>query len=357
MHDVIVYGASGYTGRLICAELQRRKVDFAVAGRDEAKLRALAAAVGEPAVILAGLDDPPALERMAAAARVVLDCAGPFARLGRAVQDAALAARRHFLDITGEQLYMRATFARDAEARARDVALINAVGFDVVPTDAAAALAAEAAGAPVSSVRIAFAAGGARPSQGTTRSALEAMGLGSVAWVDGEWRREPVGAETWEVNFPAPIGARACVSLPWGDVATAPRSTGARNVRTFIAVGRHAGAARLGMRLVSRVAKLPPVRALSERWLRTLPEGPSDASRARSSSAVWAEATGARGTRSVWVTCGNGYDFTAASAALCAELAARPEFAARGAPTPAQAFGARALLDGLAASGVRWGEA
>lgn len=350
---VVVYGASGYTGRLICGELLRRKIKFAVAGRDERKLSALAATVGDAPVIVAGLDAPAALEKMAARARVVLDCAGPFVTMGKPVQDAALAAGRHFLDITGEQLYMRATYARDAEAKARGVALINGVGFDVVPTDAAAQLAAEAAGAPVSSVRIAFATRGSPPTQGTTRSALEGAHLGSVAFVDGQWRSEPLAAERWRVPFPPPIGPRLCLSIPWGDVATAPRSTGARNVRAFMAMRGSV----TGMRLVSRLMKLSSLRALGERLVRRMPEGPTDEQRARSSFAVWAEASGALGTRAIWVTGANGYDFTAASAALCAGWAARPDFTARGALTPAQAFGARALLDGLADANVKWAPA
>jgi short subunit dehydrogenase-like uncharacterized protein len=64
---------------------------------------------------------------------------------------------------------------------------------------------------------------------------------------------------------------------------------------------------------------------------------------------------GAKGTRAAWVTGGDGYDFTAVAAALCAERAAAADFDKRGALTPTQAFGARALLDGLKESGVAWG--
>src|SRR4029077_6553065 len=86
--------------------------------------------------------------------RVVLACAGPFARMGAPVREAALATGRHYLDITGETPYIMATAERDGEARARGVALVNAVGFDVVPTDAAAVLAADAAGGQPALLRI-----------------------------------------------------------------------------------------------------------------------------------------------------------------------------------------------------------
>ncbi len=348
---IVVYGASGYTGRLVCAELQRKKLPFIIAGRDEKKLRALASAVGNPEVVVAPLDDAAALERAIARGKVVLDCAGPFVRMGKPVQDAALAAGRHFLDITGELTYIRDTYARDSEAKARGIALINSVGFDVVPTDCAAVLAAEAAGSPTERVRLAFTAQPAKATQGTTRSAIESMHLGSMAFVDGDWQKEPVGREVWEVPFPDPIGRKTCVSVPWGDVATAPRSTNARQVRTFMPMSP--SLARMG-RVFGGMFGWKPVRAMAERWVRSLPEGPSDEERAHSSFAVWAEAVGPNGTHTIWITGGNGYDFTAVSAVLCAELACKPEFTARGALTPTQAFGARTLIDGLA-SAIKWG--
>ncbi len=350
---VVVYGASGFTGRLVCAALRRREVAFAVAGRDREKLTAIARATDAARVIVAPLEAEP-LARMCERARVVLDCAGPFAKYGRPVQDAALAAGRHFLDITGEAGYMLATAARDAEAKARGVALVNAVGFDVIPTDAAAVLAAEAAGAPVEALRIAFANRGGRPTQGTTRSALAGAHHGGLAYLDGRYLPEPVGAARWRVPFPAPIGERECASIPWGDLATAPRSTGARTVRTYMALSRRTIRLLPLARPLTRLLALAPLMRLAERWVRSLPEGPSDEERARARFAVYAEARGPRGTRAAWVAGGDGYDFTAASAALCAEWAARPDFAKTGALTPTQAFGARALLDALAPDGVTY---
>ena len=119
---VVVYGATGFTGRLVCSELQRRNVPFAVAGRDRAKLTALSASLttARPEVLVAPLDDRAALEQAIARGRVVLACAGPFARMGEPVREAALAARRHYLDITGEsELHAGDVRARRRGARPR----------------------------------------------------------------------------------------------------------------------------------------------------------------------------------------------------------------------------------------------
>lgn len=354
--DVVVYGATGFTGRLVCAELARRKVRFAVAGRDQAKLTALSASLpgAQPEVLVAALDDAAALDRAIARGRVVLACAGPFARMGAPVREAALRTGRHYLDITGESNYMRETQERDGEARARGVALINSVGFDVVPTDAAAVLASEAAGGAPELLRIAIVFGG-RATQGTTRSALEHASSGGLAYINGAYQSEPVAADRWQAPFPSPVGDRVCVSIPWGDLATAPRSTGARSVRTYAAVPPMAARVLPLVGLASKALAWAPARKLAESWVSSLPEGPSDAERARARCSALAEAQNGARIGRAWVTCGDGYDFTAQAAVECAVRAASPSFDKKGALTPTQAFGARPLLESLAEHGVRFG--
>jgi short subunit dehydrogenase-like uncharacterized protein len=144
-------------------------------------------------------------------------------------------------------------------------------------------------------------------------------------------------------------------------VATAPRSTGARAVKVFTAIPERIAGLLPLVRATGPLAGLSPVKLLLERYIARLPEGPSDAERASARFAVLAEAwppmgmPGCQIPQGVWVTGGDSYSFTAASAALCARLAAAAGFASRGALTPSQAFGARALLDGLFDGGVRWG--
>lgn len=353
-HAIVVYGATGYSGRLVCEELLRSGTPFAIAGRSRDRLLALQRELGRPdlPLLAAGLDDAAALHRMAEKARVVLSCAGPFSRCGKPVQDAALSARSHFLDITGEHPYMLASYRRDEEARSCGVALINGVGFDVVPTDAAAALAAEALGErPVERVRIAFAVRGG-PSLGTLRSILGTLPDG-LSYTEGQWVPEAVGQHLWEAPLPQPFGRRTCISVPWGDLVTAPRTTGARRVQTFFAVP---AAAVPAVRLATAALGSTLLRDLLRRGLDLLPEGPTAPQRARARSAVVAEALAQDGqVQLCWVRAGDAYAFTAAAAALCARLAARADFDRIGALTPAQAFGARALLDGLRDRGVEWG--
>ena len=110
---VAVYGAYGHSGRFVVAELLRRGWTPVASGRDAGKLAALAAAFPGVEAHAASIDDPAALDRALAGTRAVIHCAGPFLDTGKALLDAALRVRIHYLDLAAEQRATDATFARD----------------------------------------------------------------------------------------------------------------------------------------------------------------------------------------------------------------------------------------------------
>src|SRR5260370_4184074 len=129
----MIYGASGYTGQLI-AELSRSKGHAPIlAGRSAEKVRPLATRLGLRWRAFA-LDQPDL-----AGVSLVLHCAGPFSQTSRQMVDACLAARAHYLDVTGEVEVFEAGLARGPGAKERRVGLLPRTGFDVVPADCLAA--------------------------------------------------------------------------------------------------------------------------------------------------------------------------------------------------------------------------
>src|SRR5438270_11380082 len=113
----MIYGANGYTGQLIAELANAHGEKPILAGRNAAKVRALAEKLGLPWRAFA-LDRPDLR-----AVRLVLHCAGPFSATSRPMVDACLAARAHSLDITGEVGVFEAGCPRDAAARERAVGL------------------------------------------------------------------------------------------------------------------------------------------------------------------------------------------------------------------------------------------
>src|SRR6059058_4542054 len=134
----MVYGASGYTGRLLVEAALSGGLRPILAGRNETTLAPLAERLGlEYRVVRLG--DPPTLDAALRKVRVVLHAAGPFSATARPMVDACLRTGTHYLDITGEVRVFEAVAARDAEAKSAGVMLLPGVGFDVVPSDCLAA--------------------------------------------------------------------------------------------------------------------------------------------------------------------------------------------------------------------------
>jgi short subunit dehydrogenase-like uncharacterized protein len=151
--DVVVFGASGVTGRQVAAYLAERATEagarWAAAGRDRSKVeQALGeAGVSAPEVIVADVGEPDSLLAMARAARVVLNLVGPYTRYGRPVVEACVDGDAHYADLTGEIPFVRRTIDEFHHAAAgAGVKVVQVCGFEALPPDLAVALAAEAAG-------------------------------------------------------------------------------------------------------------------------------------------------------------------------------------------------------------------
>lgn len=150
--SVVVFGASGVTGRRVAAYLAERAgevgASWAVAGRDPAKLDRVLGEIGvvAPETIAADVGDPSSLAAMAARARVVLDLVGPYTLYGTPVIEACVAAGAHYVDLTGEMPFMRQTVdAFHDRAAAAGVKIVQTCGFEALPPDLAVLLAAETA--------------------------------------------------------------------------------------------------------------------------------------------------------------------------------------------------------------------
>lgn len=135
---ILVYGAYGYTGRLVVEQLVADGKAPVVAGRTAEKVEATADEFDVAGRSFA-MDDREAVERALADVDVLLNCAGPFAATSGPLSDACIATGTHYLDITGEIDVFEALADWDERARDAGVTVLPGVGFDVVPTDALAA--------------------------------------------------------------------------------------------------------------------------------------------------------------------------------------------------------------------------
>ena len=154
-HDVVVFGATGFVGRLVAAHLEARApadVRVALAGRSQARLAALHRGLGpraaDWALLVVDATDADAVDAMAAAGRVVATTVGPYTRHGLGVVGACARAGTDYVDLTGEVLFVRESIDTHHDtAVATGARIVHACGFDSVPSDLSVLLAARAAAA------------------------------------------------------------------------------------------------------------------------------------------------------------------------------------------------------------------
>jgi short subunit dehydrogenase-like uncharacterized protein len=152
-HDLVLFGATGFVGRLLAAYLAEHApadLRIALAGRSRVKceeVRAeLPAAARDWPVLEADSGDPASLAALASATRVLVTTVGPYARYGLPVVEACARAGTHYADLTGEVLFVREAIDRfDAVARESGARIVHSCGFDSVPSDLAVLLLAERA--------------------------------------------------------------------------------------------------------------------------------------------------------------------------------------------------------------------
>lgn len=342
MTQWMLYGATGYSGRLLAEEAIRRGHQPLLAGRSEEKLQPLAESLGLEYRAVP-LDDAEALTRAVSRVALVLHAAGPFMQTSPPMLAACLSAGTHYLDITGEIPVLRNIFTFDEAARERGIALISGVGFDVIPTDCLSRYVADQVSG-ATTLELAFKALGSL-SAGTMQSALGLASMGGLVRRDGELISHLLGCGAQQVAFPD--GDSTVLPIPWGDLVTAYHTTGIPNITTYMAFPESMA------RILGLLAPLAPTagwllsRGITQRiasgWIARYFVGPDADMRENGRSVIWARAANDRGDEAqAWLDTIEAYQFTALAGIRAVERVL--DGAISGAQTPAQAFGADFVL-------------
>jgi short subunit dehydrogenase-like uncharacterized protein len=293
MDRFLIYGATGYVGRATAALAVERGLQPVLGGRSPS-VRELAEELGTEAVVVE-VDDVAGVTAALADLPVVLNCAGPFYRTYRQLMDACLATGTHYLDIAGESVVFDAAAAADETAKAAEVMLLPAVGFDAVPTDCLAAHLVRRL-PTATHLRLAFAQEGpASIPPGTAQTLVE-----TAAHVPSRLHRvdgtvvDAKPRPTLEVDFGT--GPVTAVLRTWADIYLAERSTGIPNIDVYLALSP--GLLKQND-LLERMGWLLRFRAMRELVRRQIPTGATAEERAASATHVWGEVFDADGNRAV----------------------------------------------------------
>jgi short subunit dehydrogenase-like uncharacterized protein len=232
--EIVVFGATGFTGTLIVERMRALGLPFTIAGRDAAKLHALSERLGNVPTITANAEEPRTLNALMEGTRVLVNCVGPFLRYGEPVVNAAVENGVHYLDTTGEQTYMKRILNRyDGVALRNDVTILNAMAFEYAVGDWLAALAAErlGPGGMIDSISVGYSLSGGAASKGTALSIFEMVGEQGWSYEGGRWRRRPSGWTSRALRFPH--GERRVTWMPFGETLMVPRHERVQTVLTY----------------------------------------------------------------------------------------------------------------------------
>jgi short subunit dehydrogenase-like uncharacterized protein len=364
---IVLFGATGYTGELTARALLDGPgaVRPVLAGRSEARVRALAQELGGLEWALADVSEPHSVRALVQAGDVLVSTVGPFARWGEPAVGAAVDAGAHYLDSTGEGSFIRTVFeTHGPRAHAAGCGLLTAFGYDWVPGNLAGALALSDAGESATRVRIGYfntgpPTGPGSMSGGTRASVAGVMLDPAFAFRDGRLVSERGGRRRHSFQL-APGKLGEAISVGSSEHLTLPRVHPAlREVDVYLGWFGPASRVLQGLSLgTAGLTRVPGVKAaleaVSARLVPGSTGGPDAAARARSGSLVIAEAFDATGARlaGARVEGVNGYDFTARILAWGARTAAAGGLRGVGALGPVDGFGLDALQAGCAEAGI-----
>ncbi|WP_213941304.1 saccharopine dehydrogenase NADP-binding domain-containing protein [Pseudomonas sp. dw_612] len=310
MKTLMIYGATGYTGRMAAEHAKAQGLAVVIAGRNADRLAALGAQLDVPYRVFTA--DAQAAESLDGI-DVLLNVAGPFAKTAEALMQACIKTGADYLDITAEINVYRLAERLGAQAAEAGVMLLPGVGWDVVPTDCLAMHVARRVQNP-QSLRVALQVAGSM-SRGSALSVGEIIGAGLLARVDGVLVATP---EAQPRHFDFGDGPALCAPLSFGDLVTGWHSTGIANIAMFVHITGD---------------------AFPEGDLSQLPDGPNSEQREANPARAVAEVTGADGSvaRSVIETV-NGYSYTPTAAVEAARRVLGGDRRA-GFETPGRVFG------------------
>jgi short subunit dehydrogenase-like uncharacterized protein len=340
MPQLMIYGANGYTGRLIAREAIKRGLAPVLAGRNRDEIAMLSGELGVSHRVF-GLSKPEVVERNLDDIGLVLHCAGPFSQTAAPMLDACLNRNAHYLDITGEIDVFELCHRVHPRAKHQGVVVLPGSGFDVVPTDCLAAMLKQLL-PDATSLVLAFEAGGG-PSPGTAKTSVEGLAKGGRARIHGELADVPLAWKTRE--FMRDGKARSAMTIPWGDVYTSFVSTGIPNVETYMVMPPKTIRRMAWMRRLQPLLRMQFVQDFMKQRVERSTPGPSEQRRHDSGSYVWGEVRNAAGKEAkLALSAPNGYDLTVtASLGIVQRLLDDPK-PAGGYFTPSMLMGADYVL-------------
>lgn len=327
----MIYGANGYTGKLIAKEAISKGFRPVLAGRNQSEIEALATELELPSRIFS-LDFSKEIEQNLSDIHLVIHCAGPFSATAEPMMLACIQSKTHYTDITGEIGVFELAQSLDEQAKQAEVVLCPGVGFDVIPTDCLASLLKEKM-PDATHLALGFDSGSSM-SPGTAKTSIEGVASGGRVRRDGVISQVPLAYKERQIDFGD--GMKNAVTIPWGDVSTAYHSTGIPNIEVYIPISPKGAKNMRKMNWFRWLVKLKFVQNKMKQQISKTATGPNQLQREKLRTFLWGEVSNSSGDKIVGriETC-NGYQLTYIAAVEVADFLINNDVAG-GALTPSK---------------------
>ena len=339
--NFLIYGAYGYTGELIAELAIQKGLNPILAGRNAQKTQQLADKLNLKWIAFSATDKTAlrlALQREEI--YTVLNCAGPFTKTVKEFIPACIAAKVHYLDITGEIEVFEYAKTQDKAAKEAGIMIMSGVGFDVVPSDCLAKFLKDEL-PTATHLELAFMGLGG-VSQGTAITMIENAGEGGKIRENGTIKTVKTAYQTKVIDYG--IKKMASVTIPWGDVSTAYHSTQIPNIKVFMAQPPKAIKAMEMSSYFSFALKNNFVKEVIKKKIKSGQKGPSEKKRNSNNSYLWGKVTDGTTTVEARLITPEGYKLTSITAILITEKVLNEDFKI-GYQTPSSAYSKDLILE------------
>ena len=337
----MLYGCTGYSGKLIAQEAHRRGLKPILAGRSASNTKTLAHELGLPYRVF-DLSDPLKIKNRIEDCFMLFNAAGPFSATGIPMLEACISTKTHYLSLAGDVPILQEMHGYHARARQADIVLGVGLGFDVIPTDCIAAVLKEAM-PDATHLTLGF-DGMNTMSAGSTKEFLES--LAEPFWARRNGKLVPFKMQSREERFGDE--KKFAMTLVWGDAVSAFYSTGIPNIDIFISASRTLVGVMRALYILRPLFQSSVVRHglnnLIDKWV----DGPSYSARTSGVTNLFGEVQDSQGNRKrVTLKTASEYELTYLGALHGIEHVLK-HTPPGGYYTPSQLLGARAIeeIDG-----------
>ncbi len=342
-NSFLLYGANGYSGKLIARFAHQYGLRPILAGRNKEVIAALAQEL-QMDFRIADLNDAGALKNILTDVKLTVHAAGPYDLTAKQMIDACIAAGVHYVDLNGDLEVFEMIQGYDAQAKEKNIMLMPGSGFDVVPTDCLS-LFLKSQLPDADKLQIAFVIKGSHLSHGTSITTLQKLGMPGASRKNGKITPEPVGQKGMWVDFPFDNERSFMMSIPWGDVSTAYHSTGIPNIETFTGVSKGLWVFLKFQVLFNWILRSKFVHRIITKVINSKSAGPADELRNKAVSLIRAKVENDKGKAvEAAMKCPEAYSLTALTTLLIAKKILNGEYKP-GYQTPASAYGADLIME------------